>query len=257
MTTDKDRKRVIRARMQKTGESYTAARASLLRRRAAPEAATTSLAAPARAGSDDWVSAPGYTDAVIKAKTGRDWAGWLDVLDALGATAMAHKDIAAHIVDRFDVDGWWAQAVTVGYERIRGLRDVGQRRGGLYEASKSRTFSVDVAALFEMFHDPKRRKRWLPDGWARTRTATTGKSIRVDWRDGTQIHLYFAGKGAGKSQVAVQHVKLPSKAAVAEAKAFWTERFDALATMLAGSPWVAASTPGGSGRPGRRLRKSP
>ena len=51
--------------------------------------------------------------------------------------------------------------VTVGYERVRGLRDKGQRRGGSYETSKSRTFAVPVETLFAAVAKAPKRKRWL------------------------------------------------------------------------------------------------
>ncbi|CAN5701216.1 hypothetical protein BH23GEM1_BH23GEM1_01270 [soil metagenome] len=51
--------------------------------------------------------------------------------------------------------------MTVGYERINGLRARGQRRDGSYEASKSRTFNVPVARLFDAWANPALRKKWL------------------------------------------------------------------------------------------------
>jgi hypothetical protein len=58
--------------------------------------------------------------------------------------------------------------VTVGYERIRGLRDRGQRRGGEYEATKSRTFNIPVERLFDAFANARIRRRWYaPSGEVR------------------------------------------------------------------------------------------
>jgi len=54
------------------------------------------------------------------AKTGRTWAQWVRLVDAVDAYAMPHRDIARHLHDQHDVDGWWAQTVTVGYERSAG-----------------------------------------------------------------------------------------------------------------------------------------
>ena len=51
-------------------------------------------------------------------------------------------------MEKYKVPGWWAQTVTVGYERIKGLRAVGQRRDGTFEANKSRTFAVPLARLY-------------------------------------------------------------------------------------------------------------
>ena len=75
-----------------------------------------------------------------------------------------------------DVPAWWAQMVTVGYERIRGLREIGQRRGGAFEANKSKTFPVPVDRLYRAFAQKRTRRRWLPDD-VTIRTSKREKSI--------------------------------------------------------------------------------
>ena len=120
--------------------------------------------------------------------------------------------------------------VTVGYERVRGLRDMGQRRGGTYEANKSRTFAVPVETLFEAIHDARKRKRWLEKA-LKVRTATAPKTIRGSFEDGSPVQFYFTDKG-GKSAVAVTQEKLADKEAADAAKAWWGERLEALGKML-------------------------
>jgi hypothetical protein len=228
MTRDKDLKRVVRERMKKTGESYTAARAVILARKPRTRARSAVVAAP----RERWAELAGMSDEVVRKKTGRTWSGWVRVLDGVGAHEMPHREIARRLHAEHGLEGWWSQMVTVGYERIRGLRDVGQQRGGAYQASKSRTFGVELAALYRMFADARRRKTWLPSGLTRIRTAVEGKSIRFDCDDGTQANVYFASKGPAKSVVAVEHVKLGGKADVARVKALWQQRFDALRDAL-------------------------
>ena len=225
MTRNKDQKRLVRARMGKTGESYTAARAVLLREQGARDVVD---AAP-RA---QWAALAGMGDDAVAARTGRTWAQWVSALDADQAHRLEHRDIAALLATRHGLDAWWSQTVTVGYERIRGLRDVGQRRGGSYDANKSRTFPVDRATLYRQFGDARRRRRWLPDGPTRVRTASVDRSMRFDWDDGTRVHLAFLDKGPGKCTLTVQHTRLASRAAVERAKAFWHERLDALRDAL-------------------------
>jgi len=226
--TSKDQKRLVRARMQKTGERYTAARAVIVARGKREGGDVPRDAVP----RGEWPTLAGMGDTAVKAKTGRTWAGWVSVLDAVDAHRMSHRDIARHLVAEHGLGGWWSQTVTVGYERIRGLRDVGQSRDGGFEAGKSRTYPVPVATLFGMFNDARARRRWLPSGWKRVRTSIANKSLRVDWQDGTQVNLDFVPKGAGKCTVAVQHAKLASKAAIGGVKAFWSDRLDALGEAL-------------------------
>lgn len=247
MTRQKDQKKRIRARMQKTGESYTAARRQFLARqplRSAPEAAAAPPAAEPpkvregrtlKAVAPDYAALAGMSDAAIEARTGCDWKGWVGALDYAGAADWSHRAIAEHVRKEFGIDGWWSQTVTVGYERIKGLREVGQRRGTTdrsFEANKSRTFAVPVAELYRAWADARSRKRWLPEAGITVRKATPERSLRITWSDGTSVELWFVAKGAGKSAVQVQHRKLPNREAIAERKAYWSERLDALADQL-------------------------
>jgi hypothetical protein len=223
MPRDKDRRRIIRARMKKTGESYTAARAHVLSNPKAKQPAARA-AAPAKLA--------GMSDEKIAEKTGRTWQEWTRALDADGAAGMAHRDIAALVHSKYRVGDWWSQMVTVGYERLKGLRDRGQRRGGGYEAGKSRTFDVSVKTLFDAFADANKRRRWLDGVGATVRTATAPKSIRLQWPDGTIVTGWFLAKGATKSTVGVVHTKLADRAALDKAKKYWTDRLDALGKLL-------------------------
>src|SRR3954466_1046426 len=136
------------------------------------------------------------------------------------------------VAKTWKIDGWWAQSVTVGYERIKGLRARGQRRDGSYEASKSRTFDVPVSTLFEAWADDKTRQRFLDGEKVKVRTSTAPKSMRLDWTDGSIIAVGFMAKGKGKSSVAVQHSKLPNREAADRLKLYWSDRLDALRDAL-------------------------
>ena len=228
MPRQKDLKRAVRARMQKTGEAYTAARGNLLKKSATKSRAAAPPAAPPK----DYAELAGMADPALKEKTGRTWKQWVDVLDRHQAATMAHRDIAVLVHREYEIDGWWSQAVTVGYERIKGLRARGQRRDGTYEASKSRTYDVPVTVLFEAWKDAKVRRRWLDGAKVRVRTATAPKSLRLDWADGTLIAVGFTAKGASKSQVALSHTKLPDRATADRLKQYWAERLDALREAL-------------------------
>ena len=137
MTVDKDRKRIIRDRMKKTGESYTAARVQILSRK-------KTVNRPAPAATVDFAKLAGMSNDKVAQATGRTWREWTELLDAEDASTMRHRDIALMVHEKYGVREWWTQTVTVGYERIKGLRDRGQRRGGGYEMTKSRTFNVPV-----------------------------------------------------------------------------------------------------------------
>jgi len=224
MPTNKDFKRLVRARMRKTGESYTSARVQLLNKK---------KEAPSPAAAD-YARLAGRSDAALKANTGCTWERWVRALDRVAAHAWPHREIATYVHEKYKVDGWWAQTVTVGYERIKGLRAIGQRRDGGFEASKSKTFAVPLARLYRAWADVRRRARWLPGVDLTVRTATRNKSMRITWPDRTSVAVGFAGKSAAKAQVAIQHQKLPDKAAATRMKDYWAARFAVLEELLNG-----------------------
>jgi len=226
MPKHKDLKRLTRARMQKTGESYTAARATLL----AKKARSTSAQTP------DYAALAGMSDETVREKTGCDWKRWVEALDYKGAASWSHAEIAAYVHETFETSGWWAQMVTVGYERIKGLRAIGQRLDGGFEASKSKTVPVPVERLRRAFTDARLRARWLPGVEPTVRKTTSKKSLRWTWEDGTPVVVWFEPKGEAKSQVALAHQKLADRDDVEARKAFWGERLAALAAMLKADP---------------------
>jgi hypothetical protein len=225
MPTNKDFKRLVRGRMQKTGESYTTARAHLRKQKPT----TTVSPAPAPA---DYAKVAGRSDAILKERTGCTWERWVKALDRAKAHTWPHSKIAKYVMEKYHIPGWWAQTVTVGYERIKGLRAVGQRRDGSFEANKSKTFAVPLAQLYRAFHDARTRARWLPDVDLTVRTATREKSMRITWPDRTSVEVGFVRKAAEKSQVALQHGKLPDRASAARVKQYWTERLGVLKEVL-------------------------
>jgi hypothetical protein len=239
MPRNKDLKRLVRARMNKTGEAYTAALSHINRKSksgTASKAARSGHATPkSTTKSIDYAAVAGMSDAKLKAKTGCTWERWVYALDRRGAEKMSHRDIAALANEKYKVDGWWSQTVTVGYERIKGLRARGQRRDGTYEATKSRTFNVPVTTLFNAWADPSARQRWLNGTNVKVRTATAPKSMRLDWNDRSIIAVGFAAKSKSKSSVAVQHAKLPDRATADRLKQYWSDRLDALGEVLSSS----------------------
>jgi hypothetical protein len=222
MTTQKSFKRLVRTRMEKTGESYTAARAMLL---AADEPKDEER--PRLATSDD----------EIRRRTGRGWEQWFDLLDEWGAQERTHKEIARWVAQQQDIEplAWNAQAVAGSYELARGLRVPGERADGSFTATASRTVAVPVDRLFDAFVDEALRARWLPDGELRERTATRPRSARFDCGDGeSRVYVGFETSGDGKSRLALEHVRLPDAAETERMKAYWRAALTELRSTLEG-----------------------
>jgi len=231
MTNQKDFKRLVRARMGKTGESYTAARAQLL---AKPSRSRTSKkAARPAAPAIDYGRIAGMSDAAVKENTGCTWERWVKALDSHGAADLPHRQIVDLVHNTYKAPEWWSQMVTVGYERIKGIRARGQRRDGSYEATKSRTFNAPIETLHHAFADATIRRQWLSENGVKVRTSTAPKSIRLGLADGSIIAVGFTAKGDSKGIVALSHAKLKSNEEAEQIKKYWGERLDALADVLA------------------------
>ncbi len=224
MPTHKDFKRLVRARMQKTGESYTTARSHLI---------TKQQVTKQQARTRGFAKLAGMSDTALKAKTGCAWERWVKALDRVQAHTWPHRRIAEYVHEKYKVPGWWSQTVTVGYERIKGLRAIGQRRDGGFEATKSKTFAVSLSRLYRAWSQARTRAQWLPGVDLTIRTASRDKSMRITWPDKTAVDVGFAGRGARKSQVAVQHRKLTDQSSALRMKQFWDERLGALKEVLA------------------------
>ena len=172
------------------------------------------------------------SDEAVKAKTGKVWAEWFQILDQAGAKDWPHKETAMHLYKKRKVPAWWAQMVAVGYEHERGLRKQFQDCNGNFAANSSRTFVAPVGKLFQAWTDEKFRQRWLPDADIEITTATKGKSLRAKWDGGTRLSVYFTATGMGKTRVAVDHMKLASSKDCARMKEFWFEALNRLAMTL-------------------------
>lgn len=223
MTTQESFKKRIRTRMAKTGEKYSAARRTLL--------ATASAAGPTRT---DWASPPPHSDQAIQTGTGRTWNQWVAAIDTGPGREASHAEIAAWVEADSDVGPWWAQGVTVGYERITGKRLPGQMPDGTFTLARSRTLAVTPDALRTLVEDGHSRAALLPDVDA-TRTSKPGvKAPRytlTDRADDTAlgvVQFSFAAATAPKARLTVTHEQLPSVEATDVWKDFWTQWLDVL-----------------------------
>ena len=160
----------------------------------------------------------GLSNLAVARATGKTWDQWLDILDGAGAKRLSHKETAQWVSANFPVGGWWAQMVTVGYERMRGLRNLHERVDGSYTANISRTVAAPQSAVWPALRN-------LGKGFT-IKSATEGKVIRFAGKGSVEIRL--AAKGEGKSQISVEHSKLKSEEEVTAMRQHWTTRLSRL-----------------------------
>jgi hypothetical protein len=215
MTKQESFKRRVRTRMEKTGERYAAARRAML------------AAAAPTPGGRVWVSPPECDDDAIRSGTGKGWDEWCDLIEAWPGHVDGHTAIARHVLDNYEINGWWAQGVTVGYERITGLRLPHQMADGTFTASKSRTVDIDVDAIRDLLLSDEGRSDLFPGMTTELRSRPTTKVLRVAVGPGVALFTFEAAKDA-RTKLTVTHEKLPTYDDVEEWKFYWSDWLDAV-----------------------------
>lgn len=176
---------------------------------------------------------PNMSDAAVKAKTGKDWAGWFGALDKAGAAKLKHPQIAKLLRDKHGIAGWWSQMVTVEYELARGLRERHQTAKG-FSASVTKTIATSVSALYAATANATKRKQWFPNGELEPSSHTTNKYFRGTWNGTGRLEIGFYATPGGKAQIAIQVNRLAKRADVDREKAAWRAAFGKLENMLSG-----------------------
>ncbi|HEV2854053.1 MAG TPA: DUF4287 domain-containing protein [Thermoanaerobaculia bacterium] len=265
MTLQKKLKKSIRARSQKTGESYTAARRQVLLARdkktetpnpiavtepiePPPPPAPAPAAPPVPAKATKPVRGE-VSDESARKKTGHGLDHWFAVLDAFGAAGKGHTAAAAHLNKEHGVPGWHAQGITVAYERAHGLRETNQSCTGTFQVSVSKTVPAPVAEVLDALKDANRRSEWLqgadPGLVAALDSAFTGDKprevktkgsdnawLRFPW-EGHTVEIRVTGKPKGASVVA-DNSNLASPELVEQRRAQWRVALAGLQKHLGG-----------------------
>ncbi len=193
-------------------------------------------------------------DETILAKTGKTREEWYAILDAFDCKTKGHKATAAHLLNDHGVDAWYAQGITVEYERDRGIREVGQRSDGKFAVSVSRTIAVPVERVWEAWANADQVSTWFTtnatqdfreggvydngdgDKGVFTRIVPN-KRLIFTWENekhcpGTKVGIDFLSKGDSKSGIVLTHEKLPDQKGCEEMKEGWTWALTSLKSYL-------------------------
>lgn len=188
----------------------------------------------------------------VTAKTGKGWDEWFDIIDSFGLEK-GHTAIAKHLREEHGVDDWYAQAVTIQYEKEHGARELHQR-GQTYEITFQRTVSVPVEKAFEAFSTAEGLNAWFTTGSVvdlhvggrySTADGDTGEFKKVEpnqrlvftWEQpqhapGSSVEVLFEDRG-DRCVVNLTHRKLGSKADADDLKTgSWNWALDSLKSYL-------------------------
>ena len=201
--------------------------------------------------------APGDTnisDEAVQAKTGKSWPQWFTILDDWEALEKGHKATAKYLAAEQGLSGWWAQMVTVQYERERGGRQVGERADGTFVASFQRTIQTAPEAAFDALADPEHLSRWFTSE-ARADVVEGGayangdgdrgeflvvdrpNRLRFTWDNpdhapGSRVDITLEDLGDGRTAVRLSHEKMRSAAEREDMIEGWSGALDSLQSYL-------------------------
>ena len=68
------------------------------------------------------------SDEKVKEKTGKSWKQWFRIIDGLDIETNGHRFVAMTLFNKYRLNPWWSQAVTIHYEWEHGLRTVKNQR---------------------------------------------------------------------------------------------------------------------------------
>ena len=174
---------------------------------------------------------PASTDRILAA-TGMAFAEWAALLDAEGARALSHKQIADLICATGKSSGWWAQTITVAYEQHIGRRLPGQRPDGRFSASVSRTLEGEAESLFGRWCEMMVDETAILGSELKAEPSLSKTVMGHNWRcrtqDGANVVVTFIPSD-GRTRVTAQHEGLAAFDSIAAAKQFWGQKFAELA----------------------------
>jgi hypothetical protein len=166
---------------------------------------------------------PNRPEAIEKG-TGRAFAEWISIFDAVESDRPTHQELAATAITA-GAPPWWCQIVSVAYEQHVGLRFPGQDVTGEFSVAVSSTRDGSLDAVFA---------QWL--GLVGERTSfseikiTKGpeRSSSKKWRywrcslaDGSRVVVNIGEKPPAKAVISIQHEKLACKALAESWQAYW------------------------------------
>lgn len=105
------------------------------------------------------------------------------------------------------MDSWWAQSVTVGWERITGRRLPHQRPDGTFSASKSASMAIDGAALRALLLDDEGRVDLFGGESIELRSRPTSNNVRLGMPLGT-AEIAIDERDDGRVRITVAHERL-------------------------------------------------
>lgn len=195
----------------------------------------------------------GVSNEAVEKATGHGWSQWLAILDKAGAGQRDHKEIVAYLKQTHGLSRWWQQTVTVGYEKSKGRRVVGQTADAGFQVGVQKTIPVDVETGWQLLTSRKGLACWLgktvgfslvegatykTDGGAHgeVRVVKPGSRIRLTWQSPDMkrpatLQISLVASGPEKTSFRIHLEKLASQKAREMMKEHWRDVLNRLAQL--------------------------
>jgi hypothetical protein len=174
------------------------------------------------------MDAPSISKKSVLKGTGRSWSDWFNLLDGLGANDWSHKEIARALHQDHDVSGWWAQTITVEYERRIGRREIGQNCRGNFQGAASKTLTGSMNQIFLQWQNYMKNKKEVNGISFKEEPQMTispkWRYWRVKLEDESKVSVIINQKDKDKVKLAVNHENLANAESVSKWKPFWKSR---------------------------------
>ncbi|MHA2407983.1 MAG: SRPBCC family protein, partial [Candidatus Ranarchaeia archaeon] len=189
-------------------------------------------------------------DAVLKA-TSKSWNGWFDILNKKKMQNEPHNIIAIYLVEEHKISPWWAQTVTVEYEKHLGRRVKGQTKEVGFQIGVQKTIPFKKEAVWDLLLSSEGLQVWLgpplhftpeeghtystKDGLiGKVRVLKPNDHMRLtyqpeDWEEPSTLQITVTSKKLGRTAVRIHHEKL----ADAESRQKMNEHWKDVLTNLA------------------------
>lgn len=167
---------------------------------------------------------PRSGESILKA-TGKPWKHWLGVLQKMDAGKMPHKDIALALHQKHNISGWWAQMLTVEFERAAGKRQVGQTCYGDFQVTVTKTVSGSLDQALKVWRKMAAGHTGF-NGVSFEDKPSVSKSEkwrywRVPLSDGSRVAAVIGIRAPGKTTIAINHEKIQTKDSADAWRTFW------------------------------------
>lgn len=174
-----------------------------------------------------------FTDEALRKETGKDWQEWKVALENWGAAEKSYPEIVKHLADEFGYNTWWAQGITVGYERMIARRAVGKMNDGSFSATISKTIDASIERVHAALVVELTRLQWLDGSLVRLRTSMAPHSARFDDHEANVIIAFHLTEDEDDiTMVKLEANKLPTRESGETWEAAWKPRLEKLAEYL-------------------------